>query len=83
MAFAFDGLAQVQHAPFDGECVPWPDHVHVVRLDGQAVHGLLYGEPGMSGEDLRQQGFRLRRQVLDQHERHARILGHGIEKIGE
>ena len=75
--------AQVQLAVPDRQDMAGTDDVDMIRLDRHAILDLVHRHRGMPGEDLGHHAFAVRREVLDQDERHAAVRPHGVEKLGE
>ncbi len=75
--------AQMQLAVFNRERVPRPNDVHVVRFDGHAVFNLVHGHSRVLLQNAGHQAFAVRRQVLNEHKRDARVVGHDFEELDE
>ena len=58
-------------------------YIHAVALDAHLVFNLAHDHVGPRAQQLGHQAFMIRRQVLDQHEGHARMIRHSFEQPDE
>ena len=76
-------LAQQQAPAGDDHLLLRRDQIDVVRLDQHAVLDEVDRQLGVPREELVHQALEVRRQVLDDHERHAGVLRHVVEEALE
>lgn len=73
-------LAQQQAPAGDDHLHLRRDQVHMVRLDVHAVLHEMNRERGVPGEQLVHHALEVRRQVLDDHERHPGVARQAVEE---
>jgi hypothetical protein len=77
------GLGHPQQAVVDRQRRIRGDDIDMIRLDPRLVRHQAHRHRRMAGEQLRHQRLVPRIEVLDHHERHAAVRGHGGEQLLE